>query len=890
MFKPSYYSKAIFCGTIISAMITICSLSSVHAAYVPPNTNRVDIDFNVGWKYYQGDVPGAQATGFGDGAWGSVVLPHSTKFVTPDDMLAYEGISWYRKHFTVNSAYNGRKIYLQFGAAMQTADVYINGTSAGHHDGGYMEFTLDITRAVVYGGDNVIAVKVNSSANAGWAPGKTGIDFQYHGGLYRDVLMYVTDNLHVTDAVFADKVAGGGIYVTYPSITVSSATVNIKTEVFNEYSATKNCTVLSEITDAQGNLVQSATSTVTINANTTSSTNQSIILNNPHLWHPNSPYLYTLHTTINDGATAVDYYKTRIGIRSIQWTRTNGILLNSQSFKAQGINAHQDIYGLGNAIPKRSIYYEVKRMKEAGIQFIRGCHYPHAPEFYDACDELGILVGNCITGWQYYANTTAFNNSTYKETKDLIRRDRNRPCVAIWETQLNETNYTSAWATAVNGLAHQEGTQIVTCGTLADGSWGAMGTSSNTRWDVGLGASQANVRGNTASQPVIIGEYGDWDYGGFTSTSRVARESLDPPLLVQAGNIQGSLNKNRALSWYSADAYWQWSDYCGFPGSVTGVGNTTTKCGIVDMYRIPKFSYYFLQSQRDPTLVLSTIGSGPMVFIANRWTSGSPTTVKVFSNCEKVSLYRNTTLIGTRSPDNDANSTSLLHPPFTFTNVTFAAGELRAVGLIGTTEMATSIRRTPGGATAIRLRPENDTLLADGSDARLVWIDVVDANGTVVPDNTASVTVSVTGGSIVGPATITMRGGQLAFWVRGTTTPGTIVVTATSGILTPGTCTLVNISVATKIIGLSDKMPAMNSVLNNSNTFRVAGDKFVIPGYVMGKTYAVAVYSISGKLLKRLPVKKRTVNLSKEFGLSRGTYLLKVEVLSHYKNNNVLDG
>jgi hypothetical protein len=636
--------------------------------------------------------------------------------------------------------------------------------------------------------------------------------------------------------------------------------------VINENTGAKTCTVLSEIVDSQGTVVGNPSTTIALNQGADSTVSQSATITNPHLWHPNTPYLYTVYTTIKDGSAPVDFYKTRIGIRTIQWTRNQGLLVNGSRLKAQGVNVHQDLYGLGNAIPKRAIYFEVKRVKEAGFQYIRGCHYPHNPAFYDACDELGILVQNPITGWQNYVNTTTFNNNTYAETKALIRRDRNHPCIAIWETQLNESDYTSSWANTVNDLAHKEGSQIVTCGTLSSdqGGWSSAGTGTNVLWDVAMGASQHNVRNNSSTKPVIIGEYGDWDYGGLTSTSRVHREAADTLLVQQVYNLQESLNKDRALSWCSADAYWVWNDYNG------------CWAGVMDMYRIPKFSYYFYQSQRDPTLTSAAFNSGPMVYIANRWTSGSPTTVQVFSNCDSVSLYRNSVLIETRRPDNDVNCASLAHPPFTFSNVTFAAGELKAVGKIGATQV-TFIRNTPSTAAAIKLRAENDTLVADGSDARLLWIDIVDANGTVVPSSTASVTVSANNGaSVIGPATVTMKGGQLAVWVRSTTESGPITITATSSNLSAGTYTLVNRSQSVRV-GYSGKATVINSPLPSCTFFRVAGDRLVIPHEFMGTMRTIAVYSISGKLMKRAILKKQCVNLRKDLGISTGTYIVKVE-------------
>jgi hypothetical protein len=731
------------------------------AAFTPPATNRVNIIFNTDWKYNQGDVTGAQATSFNDSAWAYVDLPHTTKFVTPDDPNASLGVSWYRKHFTVDAAYQGRKVYIEFEAAMQVADVWINGTSVAHHEGGYAPFTIDATGIVVYGGgDNVIAVKLDNNANSNWAPGQSGVDFQYGGGLYRDVHMYVTDKLHVTDAVFANTVAGGGIFVTYPSVSTGSATVNIRTNVINENAAAQSATVISNIVDAGGNVVGTATTATSIGAGANTTVNQNITVVNPSLWHPYTPNLYTLYTTVNNSSSAVDGYQTRIGIRSIAWSHTGGLVINGTRFKAMGVNYHQEIFGLGNAVPNQSIYYDLKRMRDAGITWIRGSHYPHDPAFYDAADQLGILVMDEQTGWQFYNSATTFVNNTFQELRDMIRRDRNHPSVVAWEASLNETSFPDSWAQTAASIVHQEypGNQAYSA------QW------ASTFADIFIGASQHGVRTSSDSRPIIISEYGDWDYGGASSTSRQAREAGDNAMLTQVNNIQDGMSKNMAVSWFTADGYWDYADYGGF--SSFGI----TRSGIVDMYRLPKLSYYFFQSQRDPNVTVSGVDSGPMVFIANQWTSSSPTTVRVYSNCAQVSLFRNGSLVATRSPD---TGTSLLHPPFNFSLGSFSSGTLRADCLIGSVVRATFSRQTPGAASAIRLRPEASTLQADLSDARLVFIDVVDANGSVVPTDSHAITLSISGpGSIVGPKTVTMKGGQLATWVRSGRTAGTITLSA----------------------------------------------------------------------------------------------------------------
>ena len=429
----------------------------------------------------------------------------------------------------------------------------------------------------------------------------------------------------------------------------------------------------------------------------------------------------------------------------------------------------------------QSIYFDVKRIRDAGLTFIRGSHYPHAPAFYDACDALGVLVMDAQTGWQYFNAAAAFVNNSYQELRDMMRRDRNHPSIVIWEANLNESQFTDAWAQMADSIVHAEypGDQAFSA------QW------KFTRSNIFIDATQHAVRSSTDTRPILINEYGDWDYGAGASggvTSRQLREGGDTGMLQQATNVQNGQGLSLPVPWFTADAYWEWADYGGYGG--------LTRSGLVDMYRLPKHAYYFLQSQRDPAVTTAGIDSGPMVYIANQWTSTSPTSVRVFSNCDQVSLSVNGAAATTRSPDTTPAPLPL-HPPFTFPVGTFTPGTLTATCLIGGTSRATFTRRTPGTATALSLRPEGTTMRADLGDARLVFIDVVDANGTVVVGDNRQVTLSLTGpGTIVGPTTITMKGGQLATWVRPGRVAGNIVLTAAAAGLTSGTTTFAAQAVA----------------------------------------------------------------------------------------------
>jgi hypothetical protein len=759
-----------------ASTITPTTADTAAASPFPPLGGRIELNFNLDWKYIAGDSSGAEAAAFDDSSWEFADLPHSTRFITPEDPSAFLGVSWYRKHFTLNPAYQGRKVTIEFEAAMQSADVWINGAKKLRHAGGFTPFTIDVSADLAFDGtENVVAVKVDSRANRDWAPGQPVVDFQYYGGLYRDVRMVVTDRLHVTDAVYAGKAAGGGVFVTYPKVGTDSATVDIKTNVLNENAQAKTAVLVSEIVDAGGNMVGAASTEAEIPPGADYDFAQIITIDNPKLWHPNAPNLYTLITTVKEAGQTVDTYRTRIGIRRIEWSHENGLIINGSRFKAQGVNMHSQIYGLGNAVPNAAIYFDVKRVKEGGMDYIRGSHYPHDPAFYDACDELGILVLDSMTGWQFYADTPAFHDNTFQELRDMIRRDRNHPSVVAWEASLNESNFTDAWAQEADRIVHEEypGDQ----GFSAAWKW--------SRSDIFIGAAQHDIRATRDTRPIIISEYGDWDYGGAQSTSRQFREAGDAAMLTAANNVEDGRSKNLALPWFTADGYWDFADYGGF-----GLVNP----GLVDMYRIPKYAWYFMQSQRDPSVSIPGVDSGPMVFIANQWTVTSPTTVRVYSNCEQVTLSLNGTTVATQAPD---PGTNIAHPPFNFKLGGFTPGTLQAACLIGGEQKAVFTRKTPGVAAAVRLSAEGTGLLADASDARLVFIDIVDAEGTVAWSDASAVTLTVSGpGTIVGPAVLTMKGGQLAVWVRAGRTAGTIILTARALDLRPASISLTSREVA----------------------------------------------------------------------------------------------
>ncbi len=275
------------------------------------STGRQVQNFNQSWKFKRADVSGAEATGFDDSSWGNVGLPHS--FGLPYFMANkfYVGYGWYRKHFTVPSSWSGKSVFLEFQAAFDQAQIYVNGKQVGQHIGGYNGFPIDVTSAIKTG-DNVVAVRLNNNWNAQLPP-LTG-DHTFQGGLYRNVSLVVTDPLHVT---------WYGTWVTTPTLATnsgSSSTVQIKTEVQNSRSAAVNATLKTDIVDSTGKVVTTISSQQQIAAGATVTFDQTTpAVSSPSLWHPDHPTMYRALSYLSDATGTVDTFTTPFGFRWFSW-------------------------------------------------------------------------------------------------------------------------------------------------------------------------------------------------------------------------------------------------------------------------------------------------------------------------------------------------------------------------------------------------------------------------------------------------------------------------------------------------------------------------------------------------------------------------------------------
>ena len=718
------------------------------------------------------------------GNWEKINLPH-TPFVEPLVVLhQWQGICYYRKILNVSKKEIDKQLWLEFEGAMHLADVWVNGQHLIQHSGGYTPFVVDVTGMLHADRGNEILVRLDNRNNPLIPPGKPleTLDFCYYGGLYRDVNLIVKHPVHITHPIMANEVAGGGIFVTYPYVSKQEAEIKVKTQVSNKVGTQRHLTIRHTLYEWSKKKVALVESPLVLAAGTTQHHTQQFTVNNPKLWYPDSPALYVLRTEVMDGRKVTDCEDTRIGIRRIEMTREKGFVINDKPLKLEGSNRHQEYPYVGNAISDQAQYRDMYQIRDNGFNTVRLGHYPQDPSVLEACDELGLLVIEPIPGWQFFNKAQGFVDHTYKDIRDLIRRDRNHPSVIMWETTLNESWPPKSWKDQAVRIAHEEfpGDQCYTSGD----TYGYDGFDvCYNDWREGYN------RPNTTSKPGFIREYYDYEFGGHYSTTRVTRGDGDYALMQNAWNAQWSHNRYRAYyPWTIGGAVWSMYDYN------RGCCDNICYSGLADLFRLPKFGLlYFRTQMKEGTFT----PAGPMtyeVFINSHWLEGSSDTLQVYGNVDEVKLQLNGRVIARQYPDDKpstseyvsrpdgGNAENIDFPPFTFFNVNWERGELKAIGYKDGKAVAEHVVRTPGAVEAMDITYFESGVSASCRDLLIVYVNLKDLQGTgCFGENNREVKLEVLqGGELRGPATIKAEAGVASFLVATTDSP-MLVLKAVSG-------------------------------------------------------------------------------------------------------------
>lgn len=769
------------------------------AGFIPLSGSGRDIyNFNPGWRYYKGDMERAETVELDDSDWEVVATPHSVELMPAEasGCRNYQGLVWYRKWFVIPAATRGKQVFIHFEAVMGKQKVYLNGHLVKEHLGGYLPFNIDLTANGIQAGDScLIAVMADNSDDKSYPPGKRQytLDFSYHGGIYRDVWMIAKSDVSITDAVDAGKVAGGGVFIHYGRISEKKADILIDTEVRNNGKRQRKVEVESSLVDATGTLIKRVVAMVHLDAGQSKTVNQKIEVRQPHLWSPDSPYLYRVESRVKEGKNTLDGGITRAGIRKAEFKGKEGFWLNGKPFgQLIGANRHQDFAYVGNALPNSGQWRDAKKLRDAGCRIIRVAHYPQDPSFMDACDELGMFVIVATPGWQYWNKEPEFARLVHENTRQMIRRDRNHACVLMWEPILNETRYPLDFALEALRITKEEYPYPGRPVAAADVH--SAGVEEN--YDVVYGWPGDDEKTDSPEQCIFTREYGENvdDWYAHNNNNRASRSWGERPLLVQALSLAKSYDEMyRTTGKFIGGAQWHPFDH------QRGYHPDPYWGGIFDAFRQPKYAYHMYRSQTAPDLNHPLAECGPVVYIAHEMSQFSDADVVVFSNCDSVRL---SVYDGTKSwtlPVIHAKG-HMPNAPVVFKNVwnfweardysyvqkKWQKVNILAEGIINGKVVCAQKKMPSRRSTKLRLRIDSQgvPLVADGSDFVVVIAEVTDDNGNVRRLAKENIVFTIEGeGEIIGDRSInanprTVEFGTAPVLVRSTSKAGKIRIKA----------------------------------------------------------------------------------------------------------------
>ena len=798
--------RSIFFLIAVLTALTASATQKVSVAGLYPleGSGRIVYNFNEGWRFLLGDAKGAEATAFDDSKWRIVCAPHIDR-LEPSEASGgrnYQGVCWYRKHFTVPEDMAGKQVLVHFEAIMGKQWVYVNGRLVKEHFGGYLPITIDLSAEGVKAGDQcLIAVKADNSDDKDYPPGKAQnqLDFAYHGGMYRDVWLIGKSAIAITDAIERNQVAGGGVFIHFDNISEKKADVFIDVELENRGSKSKPVTLLARIKDADGKIIKTIKKSVGMAQLSIVHCQLSII--NPHLWSPESPYLYTVELQVLDGKKSLDGGIVRMGIRKAEFRGKNGFWLNGKPYHQMvGGNRHQDFAYVGNAVPNSQQWRDVKRLKDAGMTIIRSAHYPQDPSFMDACDELGLFIIVPTPGWQFWNNDPKWGEMVHQNTRDIIRRDRNHPCVLMWEPILNETRYPQDFALKALQVTREEypwpGRPVAAADMNSAGVKGNYDVLYDWAYNI------ANGKYDDIDKCIFTREWGEYvdDWYAHNAINRAARGWGEHAMLAAALSLADTYGQMyHGQRQFIGGCLWHPFDHQrGYhPDAYVG--------GIYDAFRQPKYALDMFKAQSQES---------PVLTIAHEMTQFSPADVTIFTNCDSVRLtalngWKSATLPVVHDPNGQPNAPVIFKDFWDFwkarelsynkkswQSVKFVAEGIKDGKVVCTVEKMPSRR-----STKIRIYADEmgKKLVADGSDFIVVVAEITDDNGNVRRLAREHVSFTVEGeGRIIGDASIAanprqVEWGTAPILVRSTHQAGPIRIIARStfeGIHAPAADTL----------------------------------------------------------------------------------------------------
>lgn len=693
-------------------------------------------DFNNGSGYFSyfaktGYGDGAAAKDFDDRGWRILDVPHDWCVELPFDNrgsfshgykamgrnFPENSVGWYRKKFSIPESDLGKRIFVEFDGVFRNSIVWVNGFYLGTEHSGYVGFSYDVSDYLNYGGDNVIAVRVDATMEEGW--------FYEGAGIYRHVWLTKLSPLHVIK---------DGTFVT-TDLEKNTAVIKTRTTVKNESRENVMFNVEESIVDSSGKTIASGSKkNLSLKAGNQEEYLSRFKVVNPKVWSIETPYLHTLKTAIRSGGKIADTYETNFGIRTVRFDPDKGFFLNRKHLKILGTADHQDHAGVGIAIPDALQEFRVKRLKEMGSNAIRTAHNPPTPELLDACDRLGMLVldENRLMG---------INEEHLSCLERVMKRDRNHPSVVLWSLGNEE------WAIESNIKGARVGTTMQAFAQHLDSSR-AFTAAISGGWDNGTGMVMQVMGYNYILQGDIDEHHRKfpWQAGIGTEESNTvgtrgvyvsddSKAHMAPSARENSGTEVG-WKFYFARPFLSGLFYWTGFDYRGEMNPYDWPA-ISSQYGILDLCGFPKDIFYYLKSWW---------GKDPVLHVVPDWNwkghEGRATKVTVYGNCEQVELLLNNRSLGKKEMPRNGHLEWM---------VDYQPGVLAARGYTANKTILESKIDSSGNAAAIQLIPDRNAIKADGEDVSVVTVQVTDRNSVIVPNESSKISFSVGGpGKIIG--------------------------------------------------------------------------------------------------------------------------------------------
>ena len=664
---------------------------------------RVEQPLNDGWSFYRGALSGAEKVSYDDSAFTAVTLPHTWNAEDGADggNNYYRGEGWYRRSLPWRDSYAGKRVYLYFEGVGRECVVYVNGREMGAHRGAYTAFYIDITDALK-SGDNIIAVKA-SNADVKDLYAISG-DFTQWGGIYRDVTLVVTGEQHIN----TDDYGADGLYMTTTNVSPSAASVSVRATVVNDgdtareislmytlgIPATEDITWIDEISTAWlpfdpadmsvpgGEMIYCADTSLTLGAGESYTWEHTFTVQDPHLWNGlSNPFRYIGELQVMSDGTLTDSVSDYLGFRSFEVDPNDGAFLNGVSYNLRGVSRHQDREGMGSAITAAEHNEDFAMIYEMGANSVRLAHYPQADYFYDLCDQYGIVVWaeacfvNDLGGSGTYDNPdqtrATFMDTVRTQIRELIRQQYNHPSIVVWciqnEVEPAESAIMIPFCTELTALCHSEDpTRYVTQAT-ANGS--------NSGWPSDLICTNLypgwyysdytqlksyidNFRNSAGGRAVGISEYGlgaNYEhhcegYPAVVCKSDIAYQYEE----YQAEGHESYIAQIEQMDYLWCTYVWNMFDFGvdhRYEAQVHGINNK----GLVSYDRTIRKDAFYLYKANWSDLPTLHITSSRFTY---RGANSIP--VKIYSNCESVTLYVNGEKIGTLTQEDLAQETVFL--------------------------------------------------------------------------------------------------------------------------------------------------------------------------------------------------------------------------------------